>query len=79
MPYSYKGKHGQEIHNGSHLTDATTSERDEDVPCNPPIEASVPAAPKGQSGIVVTHATDHVLWWINTVEQAPESEEAPRK
>lgn len=37
----------------------------------------MPASPEVCDGVVVTHAADHVLRWIDAVQECPKSEEAP--
>jgi hypothetical protein len=37
----------------------------------------MPTSPESQSRIIVDHASDHVLWRLNTVQHRPQSEEPP--
>lgn len=39
----------------------------------------MPAAPEGQSRVVVGHAADHILRRVYTINKGPEAEEAPGK
>ncbi len=48
------------------------------APNGPEVVASVPASPKSKSGIVVGHATNHILGRIDTINKSPQSEESPR-
>ena len=37
----------------------------------------MPCAPEGEGGVIVRHATDHVLRGIDAVRERPETEETP--
>lgn len=50
---------------------------DVDVADVPEIEAAVPAAPEGDGGGVVGETAEHVFGRVDTVDEGPETEEAP--
>lgn len=39
----------------------------------------MPGAPKELRAVVIAHASDHVLWRVNSVYQGPQAEHAPGK
>ena len=55
------------------------AEGDVDVAHDPAVEAPVPAAPEGERGIIIGHATHHVFRRIDAVDEGPKAEEAPRE
>lgn len=73
MPQRHKRKHDH------HAADRPTraSKWDINVPHDPAIKATVPSTPEGGGGVVVAHAPQHVFWWVDAVEEGPETEEAP--
>ena len=38
----------------------------------------MPISPESKGGIVVAHASDHILWRVDAVEERPKSKETPR-
>ena len=58
-------------------TTRTASERDVDIPHNPAVVAAVPPAPESESAVIIGHASCHVFGRVDTIDQGPESEEAP--
>ena len=56
---------------------AAAAEGNVDVADDPAVVGAVPAAPEGKGRVVVRHAADHVLWWVDAVHKGPETEEAP--
>lgn len=47
------------------------------LPNNPSIIRTMPRLPKVNCGIVVAHASNHILFTPNSVQHGPESEESP--
>lgn len=81
MPYSDEREDCQFIQHAAGLTPESrrnaSAHGDKEVAQAPLVEAAVPAAPEVRNAVVIAHAADHVLWWIDAVEEGPETEEAP--
>mgnify|MGYP001589125358 CR=1 FL=1 len=60
------------------INPAGEGEGAKDVPDDPEVVASVPAAPEAGCRVVVRHASDHVFGWVDAVQETPEAEESPR-
>lgn len=84
VPQRDEREHGQHVEDaaparllGAAAAALGAPERDVDVADDPAVVGAVPAAPEGQRAVVVRHAADHVLGWVDAVQQAPQAEEAP--
>jgi len=67
MPKSDKCEDGKSIYDGV----LTPAEGDVNVPDDPAVETSVPSSPKGESRVVVTHATEHVFRGFDAICHGP--------
>ena len=56
---------------------AAATERDVDVADYPSVEGAVPSSPECKGGVVIGHASDHVLRGVDAVDESPETEETP--
>lgn len=73
MPKGHKHKNGPYIQDSR----AGTSHRNVHVPDDPEVEGTVPASPESHTRVVVSDASDHVFWWVDSVKEGNESEEPP--
>lgn len=55
------------------------SHENENVPHNPKIIRPMPRPPEPKRRIIIRHTTDHVLRWVDPVQERPEAEETPGK
>lgn len=56
-----------------------TTERYVNIADEPAVIRAVPGAPKELRAVVVAHASDHVLWRVDSIHQRPKAEHAPGK
>jgi hypothetical protein len=75
VPQRDEREHPQRREEGS----VRSAEGDVQIPDDPEVVAAVPGAPEPEDGIVVGHATDHVLGGHDPVEEGPEAEQPPRE
>jgi hypothetical protein len=47
------------------------AERDVEVPYDPEVVRAVPCAPETERRVVIRHAADHVLGWVQPVRECP--------
>ena len=82
MPQCHKCENGEHIPNTSnlrHTSSSATAEWDVDIPDDPAVEGTVPAAPESKGRIVVRHTANDVFGRVDAIDKGPEAEEAPWK
>jgi hypothetical protein len=52
--------------------------KEKNSPNEPEIITTVPASPEPKRGVIVCHASYHILRWVDSVHERPQPEESPR-
>lgn len=73
MPQRHKWKHQDSVEDDV----PWAAEWDVDVTDNPEIVAAMPAPPESEGRVIVRHASDHILRWVDAVQKCPGAEESP--
>lgn len=82
MPEGHEGEDGEDVCDAAGPCDEardgcfgtrfrrsfSAAQWDVEVPYDPAVEGTVPASPEGEGRVIVRHASDHVLWWVDAVD-----------